>query len=195
MKSTQKKQVAAVAALALLTLAWKSRTGKGTVLLGPITVTTPANAPKLSTDQASAVQRFTLALQLSRSYMGADPNTLASRQPSATESAYIQGMLDLGRQLSAQTNGAVPLPTAEEQRFALAKKLPGSHLADVNAELYRLLGVDPSSTNEATVPLTTAIDTRARQLIAEWRPYSQSAVDTLFVLLDESRDLSTGGVA
>ena len=40
------------------------------------------------------------------------------------------------------------------------------------------------------MPLTPSGEVLARQLIATWRPYSQDAVDTLYVLLDEARELA-----
>jgi hypothetical protein len=191
MTPKRKKQLAVGAgALTLLLLAMR-RTGKGDVLIGPVTVT-PIPLDKGTTTNAD-LQRITLALVHSRQLMGADPNTLASRKPSATEEAYINQTLATARLMNQASHGAVPYPTAEEQRLALSKTLPGDALQVTNSQLYALLGVDPAGSNEATVPLTPAIETAARALIAKWRPYSQSAVDTLFVLLDESRDL--GAVA
>lgn len=185
-----KKKTAAFAGLALLLLAMQRR-GRGTVLLGPVTVKQEKVDLGAVTD--ADVQRVTLALTRSRQLMGADPNTFASRQPSASEQTYIEQALSAARVLSAVSKGAFVYPEVEAQRLALAKKLPGTSLQQVNADLYALLGVDPSGDNEATIPLTTATDTRVRTLIAKWRPYSQTAVDTLFVLLDEARELA--GVA
>lgn len=187
MKEASKKRVALAAGLGLLLLAWR-RVGKGTVVLGPITVT-EEKVVYDSEETEAAVKKLALAVKLSRQYMGADPNTLASRKPSPTEESYIEGMLALGRRLALSSSGLVPYPTAEEQRFALAKKLPGDALQVVNRDLYALLGVKPNDTNEATKALSPQGETVARQLIARWRPYSQDAVDTLFVLLDEAREL------
>ena len=187
MKEASKKKVALAAGLGLLLLAWR-RQGKGTVLIGPVTVTEEKIVYD-SKETEAAVHQLAMAVKLSRQYMGADPNTLASRKPTPTEEHYIEGMLALGRRLSLSSSGLVPYPTAEEQRFALAKKLPGNALAEVNGQLYALLGVDPNDTNEATTPLSGQGEVLARQLIARWRPYSQDAVDTLFVLLDEAREL------
>jgi hypothetical protein len=193
LNSRQKKTLAAGAgALGLLLLAMR-RTGKGTVLLGPVTVTQQKVDLGAATD--ADVQRLVLAIKRSQQLMGIDPNTLASRQPSPADVSYIQGTLDLARRLSLISHGTIPYPTVEEQRLALAQKLPGDALQKANAELYALLGVDPSGTNEASLPLTPATEARARTLIAQWRPYSQDAVDTLFVLLDEARDLAGGGAA
>lgn len=187
MKGADKKKVAAVAGLGLLLLAWKRKAPDGRVIIGPVTVTeTPVVYDSAETE--AAVKRLALAVKLSRQYMGADPNTLASRQPSPTEQTYIEGMLELGRRLALTSSGVVPYPSAEEARLSLAKKLPGDSLQKANAQLYSLLGWSPVTGN-VSVPLTPAVEVLARQLIAKWRPYSQDAVDTLFVLLDEAREL------
>ncbi len=187
MNQTQKKTVAVAGALGLLLLAWKRKVD-GKVFVGPVTVTTEKVVYDSPATEAR-VKQLAAAVKLSRQYMGADPNTLASRQPSPTEAHYIEGMLTLGKQLALVSNGVVPYPTAEEARYALAKKLPGDSLQQANAQLYALLGRNPN-TGEVTTPLSGSGDTLARQLIAKWRPYSQDAVDTLFVLLDEARELS-----
>lgn len=187
MKERQKKMLAVIAGLGVVALAWK-RKADGRVLMGPVTVT-EEKAEYDSAETAARVQQLALAVKLARQFMGADPNTLASRRPSASEQSYIEGMLALGRELALVSQGVVPYPTAEEQRFALAQKLPGDELQKANAQLYDLLGVDPTDTNEASRPLTAQNEALARQLIAKWRPYSKDAVDTLFVLLDEAREL------
>lgn len=186
MNRGQKLELTFVAGLALMLLAWKRKGQGGRVLIGPVTVT----EEKVVYDGAeteAAVARLALAVKLSRQYMGADPYTLASRQPSPVEQTYIEETLALGRRLALASSGAVPYPTAEEQRFELAKKLPGDSLQRANAELYRLLGV--TELGDVTFPTTAQTEARARQLIALWRPYSQEAVDTLFVLLDEAREM------
>ena len=187
MKPTQKKQLAVAAGLGLLLLAWKRKAPQGRVIIGPVTVT-EEEVVYDSAETEAAVSRLALAVKLSRQYMGADPYTLASRQPSPTEQKYIEGMLELGQKLALTSSGVVPYPSAEEKRFALAKKLPGDSLQKANAQLYALLGV--TEMGEATIPTTAQSEALARQLIAKWRPYSQDAVDTLFVLLDEARELS-----
>jgi hypothetical protein len=189
MNARQKKLAAGAGLLGLVLLAWR-RAGKGTVLLGPVTVT--AEKADLGATTDADVQRLVLALKRSQQLMGIDPNTLASRQPSSADVTYIQETLALARRLSLLSNGTIPYPAVEEQRLTLAQKLPGDALQKANAELYALLGVDPNGANEATLPLTAATDARARSLIALWRPYSQDAVDTLFVLLDEARELAGG---
>ncbi len=188
MKPRQKKTLAIAGGLALLLLAMQRRKGKGTVLLGPVTVT--QQTVNFDPKTEKAIQSYTLALVQSRKFMGADPNTFASRQPNASEQTYIEQTLSAGRTLSYGTKGAITLPSIEEQRFTLAKKLPGDMLQKSNAEFYALFGINPADMNEPTLPLTAAKDTQARILIARWRPYSQDAVDTLFVLLDEARELS-----
>lgn len=190
MTPSQKKLALGGGALALLLLAWR-RQGRGTVLLGPVTVTEQQVDLGKATD--ADVQRLTLAIARSRQLLGADPNTLASRQPSTSEAAYVQQTLNLAYRLSQVSNGAVAYPMGLDGMLALAYKLPGDSLQKANAELYALLGVDPQGRNEATLPLSPASEARARQLIAQWRPYSQEAVDTLFVLLDDARAL--GGSA
>lgn len=187
MKSADKTKVAAAAGLGLLLLAWKRKAPSGRVIIGPVTVT-EEKVVYDSAETEAAVQKLALAVKLSRQYMGADPNTLASRQPSPAEQAYIEGMLALGRQLALSSSGVVPYPTAEEARFALAQKLPGDSLQKANAQLYALLGWSPN-TGEVSVPLTPSGEVLARQLVAKWRPYSQDAVDTLYVLVDEAREL------
>lgn len=189
MKGRQKKMLALVAGAGVLALAWKRR-ADGRVLLGPVTVT-EEKVVYDSEETEAQVKKLALAVKLSRQYMGADPNTLASRRPSESERAYIEGMLTLGRQLALVSHGAVPYPSAEETRYALALTLPGDELQQANAELYALLGWN-ADTGEVSVPLTAANEKLARQLIAKWRPYSKDAVDTLFVLLDEARDLGEG---
>lgn len=195
MKPKQKKQLTVAGAGLVLLLLAMQRKGRGTVHIGPVTVTDEkVDLKALSQGRVTDadVQRLTLALLRSRQLMGADPNTLASRQPSSEEQSYIEQTLASNRVLSQMTGGLVPYPSVEEKRLALAKKLPGNGLQQANAQLYALLGVDPLGDNEATRALTPAMDTAARALIAKWRPYSQDAVDTLFVLLDGSRELAGG---
>lgn len=187
MKAAAKKKAAVVAGGLLLLLLGMRRTGKGTVLLGPVTVTQQTVDLGKVTDQD--LQRLTLALTQSRRLMGADPNTLASRQPTPLEQTYIEQTLASARVLSQVSKGGLVYPLVEEQRLALAKKLPGNTLQKANAQLYQLLGVNPSGDNEASLPLTVASEAAARTIIAKWRPYSQDAVDTLFVLLDEAREI------
>lgn len=176
-----------IAGLAFLLIAAR-RYGRGTVLIGPVTVKQEKASLGLAT--ATEVQRSALALAQSRKFMGADPNTLASRQPAPAEQEYIRQTLQLARSV-AQKMGQAYNP-AEDQRFALALTLPGDSLQQANRELYVLLGIDPEHGNTASVPLTPAIEQRARSLIAQWRPYSQDAVDTLFVHLDDARALAQG---
>lgn len=189
MKARQKKLVAGAGVLGLLLLAWR-RGGKGNVLVGPVKVVEQKADLGAATD--ADVQRLVLALKRSQQLMGIDPNTFASRQPSPADTTYIQETLALARRLSLISNGAIPYPAVEERRLTLAQKLPGDALQKANAEIYALLGVDPASSNEATRPLTATTESRIRSLIAQWRPYSTDAVDTLFVLLDEARDLAAG---
>jgi hypothetical protein len=186
----QKKTALVTGGLALLLLALRSKTGKGTVLIGPVTVTTEKVNLGAATD--ADVQRLTLAVKRSLQLLGSDINTLVSRQPSSADATYVTQTLDLARRLSLLSHGAIPFPTALEKGLALAQKLPGDSLQKANSEIYALLGVDPTSSNEATAPLTSASDARVRTLIAQWRPYSTDAVDTLFVLLDEARELAGG---
>ena len=193
MKPRQKKALALAGGVALLLLAMQRKKGKGTVLLGPVTVT--EQVVKFDPKTEKAIQSYTLALVQSRKFMGADPNTFASRQPNPSEQAYIEQTLSAGRTLSYGTQGAITLPTLEEQRLTLAKKLPGDLLQKSNAQFYQLFGINPADMNEPTLPLTPEKDTQARILIARWRPYSQDAVDTLFVLLDEARDLAGDAAA
>lgn len=193
MKPAQKKRVALLAGGAvLLWLGLARAAGRGRVIVGPVTVT-QLPALKFDVPTQAAVQRLSLALVRMRQVCGYDPNTLASVQPSAADDAFCEQTLALGRQLHAQTNGLVPEPKTEASMLALARTLPGNTMAAVNAQLYALLGIDVRGENVPTVALTPAIDQKARQLISKWRPYSQSAVDTLFAQLDLSREL--GGSA
>lgn len=146
----------------------------------------------------AALARYDLALINIRNMMGADSNTLASRNPTPTERSYIEETLALGRKLAAETRGAVTEPVLEVERYALAQKLPGDALQKVNAEFYALLGVTPGKTtsdasrdgiNVPTQTLTPATEQRARSLIERWRPYSPAAVSMLFYLLDSAREL------
>jgi hypothetical protein len=137
----------------------------------------------------AAIDRLSLALLRIRFLMGADPNTLATKNPGPADRAYIEDTLSLARSLFASTGGMVGDPTPEEERYAFAKKLPGDALAAVNSELYGILGVDPTGENVATKPLTAAGEAKARQLIARWRPYSEDAVKLLFYQLDDARAL------
>lgn len=194
MNARQKKvAIGAAGVLGLILLAMRRAPGKGTVTLGPVTVTNY----KLLLDKATndAIQRLSLGLARSRLLMGADPNTLVSRQPSASEIAYIEDTLSLGKQLATQTNGTVAYPVAFDGMLALSRKLPGDTLQQSNAALYGLLGIDPTGNNEPTVPLTPAIEAAARAYIAKWRPYSQDAVDTLYAQLDAARELGGGATA
>lgn len=190
MNKRQKKTATVAAGGLMLLFISMQRKGKGTVLLGPVTVRQEKiDLGPVSDDE---VQRLTLALTRSRQLMGADPNTIASRQPLPAELTYIEQTLAMGRMLNQRSRGAIPYPSAEEQRLALAKKLPGAALLEANRSIYDLLGVDPSGMNEASLPLTSTTEASARSLISKWRPYSQNAVDSLFVLLDEARELSGG---
>lgn len=191
MNQRQKKvALAGGGVLALLLLAMR-RSGKGTVLIGPVTYQNQQANLGQATD--ADVQRLTLAIQRSQQLLGVDPNTLVSRQPSPSDVTYVQQTLDLARRLNAASSGVIPYPSALASGLSLAQKLPGDSLQKANAELYALLGVDPRGLNEATLPLSPAVEQRVRSLIALWRPYSGDAVDTLFVLLDEAREL--GGQA
>ena len=125
--------------------------------------------------------------------MGADPNTIVSRQPNEAELKYIEDTLGLARQLALASNGAVPYPSAIEKMLALARKLPGDSLQKSNLQFYALLGIDPNGMNEPSKALTPQSETTARQLIAKWRPYSEEATGALFAQLDFARDL--GGSA
>lgn len=191
MKKRQKKMLVG-GGLALLTLGWVLRSGKGRVELGPVTVTN-VPAPQLNKADEAAVQRFALARTRLKQLLGYDPNTLVSRQPNAGEDAFAVETIALGDQLSAATQGAVPAPAVERQMLALARKLPGDALAKVNAEFYALLGINPAGTNEPTLPLTPAREAAARALIAKWRPYSENATGALYAQLDFAREL--GGAA
>lgn len=192
MKSRQKKQLgkAIVGGVLLWAVLAKART-TGDVKIGPVTVTP---GEKLTFDRATdaQVQRLTLAVTRARQLMGADPNTLVSRRPTPDETTFIENTLDLGRQLSTATGGKVAYPSAIERMLALALRLPGDELLLANQSLYHALGVDPHGENEPTLPLTAERDRIARSAISKWRPYSQDAVDTLFVLLDGSRELAVG---
>lgn len=191
MNQRQKKLTTVIAGgLALLLIAAR-RQGKGTVLVGPITY----KEEKVSLGQVTPqeLQALNFALINTRQMLGADPNTFASRQPTAEEAVAIRETLAWNTELAKKSGGSLGPPDVEQKRLALALTLPGASLQAVNAELYALLGVDPKGNNEATLPLTAAREAAARSLIARWRPYSQSAVDTLFVHLDDARALATQG--
>lgn len=187
MRDQQKKQVALAAAVAVLLLAWRRLpTGKVTDADGFSAV-----FEKKTFDSATeaAIDRLALAMLRIRQLMGADPNTLASKNPSPADRKYIEETITLAKDLSQRTGGLVALPVTEEGRYALAKTLPGDAMAAVNAELYALLGVDPNGENVPTKPLTPQTEQRARQLIARWRPYSEDAVKLLFYQLDDAKAL------
>lgn len=191
MRGRQKRLAqATVGAVLLWAVLAKART-TGRVVVGPVTVTP---GEKLTFDRSTdaQVQRLTLAITRAKQLLGADPNTLVSRRPTTDEATFVENTLDLGRQLESSTGGKVPYPAALERMLALALRLPGSELQAANASLYQALGVDPSGENEATLPLTAERDRIARSAITKWRPYSADAVDTLFVLLDQSRELAVG---
>lgn len=187
MKDKQKKQLAVAGGLALLLLAWR-RLPKG-VVTDADGFSTEFTASKFDASTEAAIDRLALAQIRIRQLMGADPNTTATKNPDPQGRKYIEETLALARDLSARTGGLVAMPVTEEMRYALAKTLPGDAMAAVNAELYSLLGVDPNGDNVPTKALTPQGDTRARQLIARWRPYSQDAVTLLFYLLDDSAAL------
>ena len=193
MNRTQKRtlKIAGIGALLLWALSARAA-GKGKVLIGPVTVT-KLPPVQFDAETRALVERLSLGLIRMRQLCGYDPNTLASRQPNAAEVKYCEDVLILGREVQQRTSGLVPDPKTEAAMLTLAKKLPGSTLQTVNAQLYQLLGIDPKGNNEPTKPLTPAIENAARALIAKWRPYSQQAVDTLYAQLDLAREL--GGQA
>lgn len=187
MKDRQKKQVAVAAGLGLLLLAWRRLpTGRVTDADGFSAV---FEKKTFDAGTEAAIDRLALANLRIRQLMGADPNTVATKNPAPADRAYIEETLALARELSERTNGAVAVPTTEEARYAFAKRLPGDAMAAVNAELYALLGVDPNGENVATKALTPQTEQRARQLIARWRPYSDEAVKLLFYQLDDAKAL------
>lgn len=187
MKDQQKKQLAIAGVVGLLLLAWKRKAaGLVTDTDGFSAEFTPS---KFDSATEQAIDRLALAMIRIRQLMGADPNTTATKNPDPEGRKYIEETLALARDLSTRTGGLVAMPVTEETRYALAKTLPGDAMAAVNAELYGLLGVDPNADNTPTKALTPQSDTRARQLIARWRPYSQEAVDLLFYLLDDAKAL------
>lgn len=187
MKDKQKKQLAVAGVVGLLLLAWRKKpSGLVTDADGFTTEFTPS---KFDAATEAAIDRLALAMIRIRQLMGADPNTTATLNPDPTGRKYIEETLALARELSTRTGGLVAMPVTEETRYALAKTLPGDAMAAVNAELYGLLGVDPNGDNTPTKALTPQSDTRARQLIARWRPYSQEAVQLLFYLLDDAKAL------
>lgn len=187
----EKKQVAVLGGAAILLALWKALP-KGRVT-DVDQVDTSFTPKTFAQDTEAAIARYNMALLHIRNVMGADPNTVASRNPSPTDRTYIEQTLALGRELAERTGGAITRPTVEEARYAFAQKLPGDALFAVNRELYELLGVDPTGDNVATRGLTLESEQRARSLIERWRPYSNEAVSLLFYLLDEAREL--GGVA
>lgn len=187
MKDKQKKQLAVAGVVGLLLLAWRRKP------VGLVTdadgFTTEFTASKFDAATEAAIDRLALAMLRIRQLMGADPNTTATKNPDPDGRKYIEETLALARDLSARTGGLVALPTTEENRYTLAKTLPGDAMVAVNSELYGLLGVDPNADNTPTKALTPQSDTRARQLIARWRPYSEEAVSLLFYLLDDAKAL------
>lgn len=187
MKETQKKQLAVGAGLALLLLAWR-RLPEGRVT-DEDGFSAEFEAKTFDTATEAAIDRLALAMLRIRQLMGADPNTGATKNPAPADRKYIEETLALARDLSKRTDGAVASPVTEEDRYALAKELPGDAMALVNQELYGLLGVDPNGENVATKALTPATEQRARQLIARWRPYSEDAVKLLFYQLDDAKAL------
>lgn len=191
MKRQDKKKVAVVTGLGVLLWAAVSRAaGRGRVIIGPVTYTD--QKVDLGPHEP-AIARLTLALTRSRQLMGADPNTVASRQVTGPDLAFVEDTLRLGRELAQATNGLVPYPEAEQKRLALSVTLPGDVLQKANGVFYTLLGIDPNGSNAPTKALSAESEALARQVIAKWRPYSLDAVDTLFALLDEAREL--GGAA
>lgn len=189
----QKKKWMLAGGAALFLWALYARAARGSVLIGPVTVT---QLPKVTFDkQTNAdVQRLTLALLRVRQLLGWDPNTLVTKAPaSPADEQFITETIALNQKLSNQTAGVVPWPTNEMKMLALAKKLPGAQMLAVNQQFYSLLGIDVSGANEPTRPLTPATEQVARTLIAKWRPYSADAVDNLFAMLDLAREL--GGQA
>lgn len=192
-RTAQKKKWMLAGGAALFFWALYARAARGNVLVGPVTVTA---LPKVNFDkQTSAdVQRLTLALIRVRQLLGWDPNTLVTVAPaSPSDEQFVTETIALNQALSNKTAGVVPWPNTEMKMLALAKKLPGAQMLQVNQQFYALLGIDPKGQNEPTKPLTPASEQAARTLIAKWRPYSQDAVDNLFAMLDLAREL--GGQA
>ena len=191
MTPAKKKKVAAGVGLGLLLWAAFARAaGRGKVLIGPVNVTDVKLSLDAETD--AMAKRAALALIEANRMMGKDPNTGVSRHPSPAEENFIREVIELHRKLSTRTTW-VAYPTVMEQMLAMSLRLPGDALQQTNSELYALLGVNPSGDNMPTIPLTPAREARARELIARWRPYNTLAVDTLFVLVDEAREV--GAVA
>jgi hypothetical protein len=190
MNDREKKQLLALGGAAVLLALWRALP-RGRVT-DVDTVNTTFTPTTFAPATEAAIDRYNLALLHIRNVMGADPNTLATKNPAPSDRTYIEETLALGSQLAASTGGAVTDPELERQRYAFAQTLPGDALAAVNRELYELLGVDPAGDNAATRGLTLESEQRARTLIGRWRAYSQEAVNLLFYLLDEAREL--GGV-
>lgn len=192
MKAAQKKRLgkAALGAVLLWAVVAKARSS-GQVLIGPVTT---SKGPKVDLGSVTdaALQRLTLARTRAKQLMGADPNTLASVQPQGADLKFVEDTIQLQMGLYASEPQAISAPTDLIELLSLARKLPGKTLQQENARLYAALGVDPRGDNEATLPLTAERDQIARSVISKWRPYSQAAVDTLFVLLDGSRELAVG---
>lgn len=192
MKPARKKQLGqlVVGAVLLWAVVAKAKT-RGNVLIGPVTVT-KAPRPHMGAVTDADVQRLTLARTRAKQLMGADPNTLASVQPTGADLKFVEDTIQLQMSLYAVAPQAIPAPKDLLEMLALARKLPGKAMQQENARLYDALGVDPRGDNEPTLPLTAERDQVARSVISKWRPYSQPAVDTLFVLLDGSRELAVG---
>ena len=159
--------------------------GKGTVHIGPVTVTDLGPA---SAEEQLLWPRLQLAIDQAKSMTHYDEDVGAQKNPGPEGLAHIDGAIALWKKLYSSSDDGTP--SALEQMRAQAPRRPTDDSLARATHLVRTLTGWRDDDGAVTRKPTTAEISRIRQAIQLWTKFDENAAEYLQLLLEDSLELS-----
>lgn len=189
MKAAEKRTLWTLGGLSLLLL-WARRAsaapGKGRVVIGPVTVEPVERWSQSDIDRDVALN---LALDRADRFVQWDDDMGAQRRPTLPELAEMRQTAAAFRDHLQKTNSYDGSETRIERMIRESQSRPNDDSLVRATNLVRTLtGWDPNNFEVTRKPSPAEVD-QIRAAIRLWQTHSQTAADTLEVLLDDALSL------
>jgi len=187
MKAAEKRTLWTLGGLSLLLFIAKKASAdtpaKGRVVIGPVTVSPVEKWTQPDIDRSLALK---LALDRADQFVRWDDDMGAQRRPTATALAEMRSTAIAFRDHLRKTNNETPDETRIERLVRESQRRPSDDSLVRATNLVRTLtGWSPETFEVTRKPTASEVD-RIRAAIRLWQAYSQTAADTLQVLLDDA---------
>lgn len=188
MKAAEKRTLWTLGGLGLfLLIAKKAHAApKGRVVIGPVTVDPIEKWAQSDIDREMKIK---LGLDRADGFVAWDDDVGAQRRPTLAQLAEMRQTALAFRDHLRKTNNDSPGETRIERMIRESTTRPSDDSLVAATRLVRTLtGYDPESFEVTRKPNDVEVD-RIRAAIRLWQTHSQTAADTLEVLLDDALSL------